>query len=457
MHTKFDPCVNIRVPQGILDAKRMRVNLQALGCRLNEAELQTWARQFQQQGHPVTADAEAADLVVINTCAVTAEAVRKSRKLLRRARRINPWAKLVVSGCFASLDRDALACEQGVDLLVSNQDKDRLVEITARAFDMDSMAHDAMSQAAYPLFVRSRQRAFVKVQDGCHHRCTFCIVTLARGEERSRPIAEVVEEINRLSMEGVKEVVLTGVHLGGYGSDGRCDLAALIRAVLSDTDVPRVRLGSLEPWDLPAGFWALFSDRRLMPHLHMPLQSGSDSVLRRMARRCRTEDFVRLTRAARRQVADFNLTTDIIVGFHGETRAEWQQTLSFVASLGCGHLHVFPYSPRAGTKAATLSGQVHDRVKKERSRQMHALGRRMKGETLAHFVDRRLPVLVEGPYGGSWEGEWFGYTPNYLPVRIRIDEMEDLANRILDVKLEAVHEDGEHLIGNLSGQTDGAY
>jgi len=435
----------------------MRVNLQALGCRLNEAELQTWARQFQRRGHLVTADPAAADLVVVNTCAVTAEAVRKSRKLLRRAQRVNPRAKLVVSGCFASLDRDALAREQGIDLLVPNRDKDRLVEVTAREFDLDAMAHDAMEQATDPLLVRGRQRAFVKVQDGCRHRCTFCIVTLARGEERSRPIAEVVEEINRLGTEGVKEVVLTGVHLGGYGSDGRNDLSALIRAVLAATDVPRIRMGSLEPWDLPAGFWALFADRRLMPHLHLPLQSGSDAVLRRMARRCRTEDLVRLTAAARSQVADFNLTTDIIVGFPGETQAEWQQTLSFVASLGCGHLHVFPYSPRSGTKAATLPGQVHDRTKQDRSRQMHALGRRMKRETLARFVGRRLPILVEGPYGDAPAGEWFGYTPNYLPVRVHADESQDPTNRILDVRLETVHADGEYLIGKPSGQADGAY
>jgi len=425
----------------------MRINLQALGCRLNEAELQIWARQFQRQGHPVTADLETADLVVVNTCAVTAEAVRKSRKLLRRARRVNPWAKLVVSGCFASLDRDTLAREQGIDLLIPNQDKDRLVEITARAFDLDSMVSDAMERTINPLFVRGRRRAFVKVQDGCRHCCTFCIVTLARGEERSRPIAEVVEEINRLSTEGVKEVVLTGVHLGGYGSDSRNDLSALIRAVLADTEVPRVRLGSLEPWDLPAGFWALFEDRRLMPHLHLPLQSGSDSVLRRMARRYRTLDFVRLTGAARRQVADFNLTTDIILGFPGETPAEWQQTLSFVASLGCGHLHIFPYSPRAGTKATTLPGQVNDRTKQERSHQMHVLGRQMKRETLARFVGRQLPILVEGPYDDSREGEWFGYTPNYLPVKVRADKMENSTNRILDVRLEAVHENGAHLIG----------
>lgn len=426
----------------------MRVNLQTLGCRLNEAELQTWARQFQRQGHSVTADVEAADLILINTCAVTTEAVRKSRKLLRRVRRTNPQARLVVSGCLASLDGDALAQAQDIDLLVSNRDKDRLVELATRKLDLDADARGTDEQPAHPLAVRNRQRAFIKVQDGCRYRCTYCVVTLARGEERSRPIAAVVEEINRLSTEGIKEIVLTGVHLGGYGSDSGSDLPTLIRAILADTDAPRIRMGSLEPWDLSETFQDLFQDRRLMPHLHLPLQSGSDSVLGRMARRCKTRDFARLVEAARQRIPDFNLTTDIIVGFPGETEAEWRQTLSFVESLECGHLHIFPYSPRAGTKAATLPGQVHDRTKKDRSRQMHALGRRMKYRTLTRFVGRRMPVLVEGRYRGSPEGEWFGYTPNYLPVRMAIDEAEDPTNRILDLRLEAVHQGGGHLCGS---------
>lgn len=428
----------------------MRVSLQALGCRLNEAELQTWARQLQQRGHLVTTDQDAADMVVVNTCAVTAEAVRKSRKLVRRAQRANPQAKLVLSGCFASLEEEALAREQGVDLLIPNRDKDHLVEIVARELDLDAMPLTATEPDINPLFARGRQRAFVKAQDGCRHHCTFCIVTLARGEERSRPVAEVVEEVNRLHAEGVEEIVLTGVHLGGYGSDDGSDLPTLIRAVLADTEVPRVRMGSLEPWDLPEGFWKLFENRRLMPHLHLPLQSGSDSVLRRMARRCRTGDFARLTQEARQQIADLNLTTDIIVGFPGETQAEWAQTLSFVQSLGFGHLHVFAYSPRPGTRAAGLTGQISNQTKKNRSRQMHELGRRMKKETLAGLVGRRLPVLVEGHYGGSrGGGHWFGYTPNYLPVRIDLDEAETPVNRIIEVSLEAVHEDGESLLGSL--------
>jgi len=427
----------------------MRVNFQTLGCRLNEAELQGWARQFQQQGHLVTADQEAADLVVVNTCAVTVEAVRKSRKLLRRAQRTNPQAKLVVSGCYASLEGDALAREQGVDLLVPNKDKDRLVEIASRELDLDSMPRTAMEPDTNPLFARGRRRAFVKVQDGCRHRCSFCIVTLARGDERSRPVADVVEEVNRLSTDGIKEIVLTGVHLGGYGSDIGSDLRELIGSLLADTGMPRLRMGSLEPWDLPDRFWGLFEEERLMPHLHLPLQSGSDAVLRRMARRCRIEDFAGLVREARQQVPDLNLTTDIIVGFPGETKAEWQETLSFVQSIGFGHLHVFAYSPRPGTKAATLPGQISNETKKDRSRRMHDLGRQMKQEILAGFIGRQLPVLVEGRYAGSPEGDWFGYTPNFLPVGIRTRAAEHPANQILEVKLEGVHRDGESLIGNL--------
>jgi len=259
----------------------------------------------------------------------------------------------------------------------------------------------------------------------------------------------VVDEINYLSADGVKEILLTGVHLGGYGSDVGTDLRELVGAVLGDTQVPRVRLGSLEPWDLPEGFWELFEDGRLMPHLHLPLQSGSDSVLRRMARRCSTQDYARQVREARRLVPDFNLTTDIIVGFPGETDVEWRETMTFVESLGFGHLHIFPYSPRQGTKAATLPGQIPGAIKKERSRQMHDLGHRLKRETLSGFVGRRLPVLVEGRHGGLPEGDWFGYTPNYLPVRVRIDASGDPVNEILEVRLDGHHKDQLSLIGSL--------
>ena len=230
---------------------------------------------------------------MINTCAVTGEAVRKSRKLLRRAQRDNPRARLVVSGCAASLDGEDLG-DAGIDLLVNNVDKDRLVEIASAELALPLMPATAADPAADALFARGRQRAFVKIQDGCRYQCTFCITTRARGEERSRPATEICDEINQLTESGIQEVVLAGVHAGGYGSDIGDSLSGLLARVLTDTDIPRIRLGSVEPWDLPDGFWQLFQNPRLMPHLHLPLQSGADSVLRRMARRCKSGEFARL-------------------------------------------------------------------------------------------------------------------------------------------------------------------
>ena len=424
----------------------MRVSLQALGCRLNEAELETWARQFQQLGHQVTPDEQDADLVVVNTCAVTQEAVRKSRKLLRRAQRANPRAKLVVSGCFATLETQALIAEGGIDLLIPNQDKDRLVAIAAAELDLPTMPVTALDVDANPLFARGRQRAFVKVQDGCRYRCAFCIVTLARGDERSRTIAEVVAEINRATAEGVQEVVLAGVHLGGWGSDLGQGLDDLVTGVLSDTDIPRLRLGSLEPWELPERLWDLFANPRLMPHLHLPLQSGSDAVLRRMARRCRSGEFAQLAAQARERVPGINLTTDLIVGFPGETEAEWRQTLDFVNLIGFGQIHIFPYSPRPGTKAAALPDQVPAAVKRARSQELHELARYLKVTTLDRRLGTEATLLVEGHLGGDPAGDWFGYTPDYLPARLPATATQDLTNRLLRVRLSAHHADGESLV-----------
>ncbi len=340
-------------------AEPHRVRLQSLGCRLNEAELEAWAEGFRRLGLRVAADGEPADLVVVNTCAVTQEAARKSRQLLRRSQRVDPQARLVVSGCLATLEPDSLRA--GPDLVVANGDKDHLVEIAAATLDLPLMPGPGDDAPSETLFARGRQRAFVKVQDGCRHHCTFCITTLARGEERSRPIAEVVDRVNRLAVSGVQEVLLTGVHLGGYGSDlgsePSSDLADLIRGLLAETTVPRIRLGSLEPWDLPDDFWGLFADPRLMPHLHLPMQSGSDRVLRRMGRRCKTAELARLAAEGRAAVPGLNLGTDIILGFPGESESDWAETLAFVEAMGFGQVHAFPYSPRPGTRAASLPGR----------------------------------------------------------------------------------------------------
>ncbi|MEY6432260.1 tRNA (N(6)-L-threonylcarbamoyladenosine(37)-C(2))-methylthiotransferase MtaB [Thioalkalicoccus limnaeus] len=424
----------------------MRVQLHTLGCRLNEAETERWAEEFHRRGIRLAADHEPTDLVVVNTCAVTTEAARKSRNLLRRTHRRSPDAKLIVSGCYASLEADQLAAWRDIDLLVTNRDKDRLVEIVLARFPEPPRQLASTHDPAEPLFVRGRQRAFVKVQDGCRHRCTFCIVSRARGAERSRPLTDVIAEVRRLTDAGLQEVVLTGVHLGAYGRDQGIGLTDLVRALLAETALPRLRLGALEPWDLPADLWDLFADPRLMPHLHLPIQSGSDRILRRMARRGTTDAFARLVAAGRAAVPDLNISTDIIAGFPGETDADWDETLAFVAATGFGQLHVFAYSPRPGTLAATYPDQIPAPVRDHRRAQMTALGRTLRLATLRTFIGRRMPVLREGK---QLEGTAFGYTPNYLPVRFAVDAMvtPDPNDRLWDLSLVGLDPATETLIG----------
>jgi len=425
----------------------MRIRLETLGCRLNEAELETWARQLQARGLKVAGPEDSADLVVVNTCAVTNEAVRKSRKLLRRSQRENPRARLVVSGCAVSVGGAANLDTSGVDLLVDNRDKDRLVEIAAEALALPLMPDSATEPGATALFPRRRQRAFVKIQDGCRYQCTFCIVTEARGEERSRPAADICDEINHLVAQGVQEVVLTGVQAGGWGRDLGDDLAALLQRVLRETDCPRIRLGSVEPWDLGDRFWRLFEDPRLLPHLHLPLQSGSDRILRRMARRCKSAEFERLVSEARTAIPDFNCTTDIIVGFPGETEADWQATLTLCERIGFGHIHIFAFSPRTGTRAAGMADQIPIAIKRERSQALHEIATQGRTATQRHFIGQVMPVLVEGHCSSGDGRDWCGYTPNYLMVRIPGHLVDDAANRIIQIRLEGIDPNGEAIIG----------
>jgi len=427
----------------------MKVHLKTLGCRLNEAELETWAQAFQKSGHQITKQAEAAQLIVINSCAVTQDAARKSRQLIRRIHRDNPQAKLVVSGCYATLNEDEAAALLGVDLIVSNKDKDRLVEKTLTELNMDTMPALSTEPGEISLFTRGRQRAFVKVQDGCRYRCTFCIVTVARGEENSRPVQAVIDEINALHQQGITEVILTGVHLGGYGSDLGNNLSDLIKAILAETSIPRLRLGSLEPWELPDDFFKLFDNPRLMPHLHLPLQSGSDTVLRRMARRCKTEEFATIVNQLRAQIPHFNITTDIIVGFPGETELEWQESFDFIKRIGFGHIHIFTYSSREGTKAASLPDQLNNEVKKQRSRQLHDLAEEMKLKFFADNVGHEFPVLWEGYSEALDDGKQrvFGYTPNYLKVGCVISRDVSVENRTINCIVTAIDE--SYVVGEL--------
>lgn len=425
----------------------MLINFQALGCRLNEAELETWASEFMQRGHEVTIDAAEADVVVFNSCAVTAQADRKSRQQIGRLQRNNPQASLVVTGCHASLNPDAVKRYLGVDLVVDNQHKEQLVETTLALVGnrntYDKLLEPAVDQSLNALLVRGRHRGFIKVQDGCRYRCTYCIVTIARGAERSRHEAEILAEINRLHRQGVQEIALTGVHVGGYGSDIGSSLYRLLSEILEHSQIPRIRLASVEPWDLPDHFFDLFQNPRLMPHMHLPIQSGCDTVLRRMARRCKTDEFARLVDKAREAIPLFNLTTDLITGFPGETEQEWHETMDFVARTGFGHIHIFPFSARAGTKAAGLPGQVDATIKKARSREMHVLAARLKQQELERHLGTRAEVLWEQQVNRDL-GQWIGYTPHYHKVTSMNAQIS--AADISEVSIDTVSDDGSMLV-----------
>ena len=234
-----------------------KVFLTALGCRLNEAELQRWAQEYQTVGYSITQSADDAQVMVVNTCAVTGEAARKSRQVIRKHHRKNPTAKMIVTGCYASLEEQKANEILGVDLVVPNTEKDQLVAQTQAVLDVPTMPAMATEPGEPALFARNKERAFIKVQDGCRYRCTFCIVTVARGDERSRTPESIIDEVNQHVAEGVQEIVIAGVHVGGYGSDIDSDLFTLVRRVLDETDIPRIRFASVEPWDLPDNFFTL--------------------------------------------------------------------------------------------------------------------------------------------------------------------------------------------------------
>ena len=404
----------------------------------------------------MTTGTEDADLIVVNTCAVTCEAAKKSRQLIRRIRRSNKQSKLVVSGCYSSLHPDAVKQLPGIDLVVDNQDKDRLTDIVTQRLDLKTMPNATTEPGTTALFSRGRNRAFIKIQDGCRHRCAFCVVTLARGAERSRTIRQIVEEINALHSYQIQEAVLTGVHIGGYGHDLGTNLPALIKTVLAETKIPRLRLGSLEPWDIGEDFFELFNEPGFMPHLHLPMQSGCDSVLRRMGRRCKPKQFIKLVERLRQRVPDLNISTDIIAGFPGETEQEWRQTMDFCREIGFPHIHVFPYSARAGARAALLPGQLPRQLRKQRCAQLLQLAAQMKHDYMRGYVGRRFEILVESNTGEiNGKKVRFGYSPNYLRTAIAVSGESHRPNSIMTVLVKQYNESAGALVADaeLSGDS----
>ena len=414
----------------------MKVYLQSLGCRLNQSELESLARQFVAAAHVVVGDPAVADVCVINTCAVTAGAERKSRRCTRLLARANPGARIALVGCYATLAPQFCADLPGVTWVISNDEKERVVEIVAPSF-LQLRSEEGRQDPHF------RTRGFVKVQDGCDNHCTYCIVRLLRGSGRSRPVDDVVSKVQVLVDGGCQEAVLTGVNLGAYGRDLELSngLSELIRALLDRTDLPRLRLSSLEPWDLDEAFLDLWKDSRLCRQLHLPLQAGCDDTLRRMGRPITTAQFSRLVETARAAVPDMAVTTDIIVGFPGEDDTDFCASYDFVAATPFARLHVFPYSSRPDTPAARLPDQIDRKTRESRARAMRELGNEQALRFRQRFVGREMMVLFERR---RRDGLCTGLTDNYLRVRARGD---DLHNRLIVARLHSV-QDG-YLLGEV--------
>lgn len=392
----------------------MKIYLDTIGCRLNQSEIETMARQFRAAGHEIVVSAEMADLAVVNTCAVTNEAAADSRGKIRQIGRAGV-SEIVATGCWATLLPHQAKELPNVLRVITNDRKDHLVSdllnLPRESFDLEPIAREPLPG------LHRRTRAFIKVQDGCDNHCTFCVTTIARGEGRSRPVADVILDIQSALAGGTKEIVLTGVHLGSWGYDRNSHLKNLIKAILRETDVPRLRLSSLEPWDLDADFFSLWSDKRLMPHLHLPLQSGCESTLKRMARKTTPRSFRELVSAARDAIPDVAITTDIIAGFPGETDEEFAESLDFVRQMNFAGGHVFTYSPRPGTGAARMKGQLRPELRKKRNHILHDALEESAKSYRQKFVGQTMSVLWESTSEmGEWGWQMEGLTGNYLRV-----------------------------------------
>ena len=416
----------------------MKVYLDMVGCRLNQAEIERMAGQFRVEGHTLVARAAEADLVVVNTCTVTGQAASDSRQRIRQAARAGA-KEVVVTGCWSTLQPAQAAELPGVTRVVPNARKDFLVadllQLPEGSFDLEPIARTPLPG------LHRRTRAFIKAQDGCDNQCTFCITTLARGGSRSRPLAEVAGDVRSALEGGAQEIVLTGVHLGGWGLDFGVRLGDLVQGILRETEPPRLRLSSLEPWDLDENFFSLWADPRLCPHLHLPIQSGSASTLKRMLRKTPPDSFRGLAAAARKIIPGVAITTDVMAGFPGETEAEFAETLDFIHEIDFAGGHVFTYSARPGTAAARMKDQVPHEIRKQRNHVLHAAFSEMAVRYRRKFIGRTLPVLWESVTQASAAG-WrlAGLTGNY--IRVTADSPEPRWNQIDTVKLVELAEDG---------------
>ena len=398
-----------------------------LGCKVNQYETNAMAQEFLEKSYEVVEHTEIADIYVINTCTVTNMSDRKSRQMLRRVKELNENAIVVACGCYAQVAKSELEKIEEVDLILGNNEKKNIVELVekfVKTKKKELEIEDVMNQKEYVEFgdvvYTEKTRAVIKVQDGCDRFCSYCIIPYARGRVRSRKPEKIISEINKIAKEGIKEVVITGIHIASYGKDFKEDykLINLLEEINKIEGIKRIRLGSLEPLLITEEFVnRLVKLEKICHHFHLSLQSGCDKTLKRMNRRYTIEEFRNIVNLLRKNYEDVNLTTDIIVGFPGETDEEFDKTYEFLKEIKFYKMHVFKYSQRKGTKAAVMSGQIDGNKKEERSRKLIELSNINEKEYNENYVGKEVEILWEE----KKEEFYRGHTKNYISAYRKLE------------------------------------
>jgi threonylcarbamoyladenosine tRNA methylthiotransferase MtaB len=430
----------------------MRVAFYTLGCKLNQAETESLASHSGQSGFQIVSPNDVADIYIANTCTVTHIADRKSRHWLRVARRRNPQALIIATGCYAHRSPQELT--QLADLVVNNTKKEHLLEIVTSlslptppfVLEKTPLRHCERSEAISSIAATVRTRSLIKIQDGCHSPCTYCIVPKVRPHEYSLPTSRIIDEVKQKVALGYKEVVLTGTKVGSYrdavlsASEGSStNLRDLVQRILRDTGIERLRLSSLQPSEISSELLALWQDERLCRHFHLALQSGSDTVLQRMRRSYPLDQYQRTINLIKEKIPEVAITTDIMVGFPGESDAEFEQSYSFCQQVSFANIHVFPFSPRPETTAAMMPEQIKDKTKQERNQRMLGLSRSCRRRFCEQFLRQTMPVLWEKETSPG-SGIYSGLTSNY--IRVFVHSEKPLSNEITPVKLVKFHNQG---------------
>lgn len=419
----------------------------SLGCKVNQYETNAMAQKFIEHGYEVVEFDEYADVYIVNTCTVTNVADRKSRQMLRRAKEINKDATLVACGCYAQVAKDELKKIPEIDLIIGNNEKNDIIQIVENHIAQKG-AEDLVSDVMYKLdYVElgtttytEKTRAVIKVQDGCDRFCSYCLIPYARGHIRSRKIENVIEEIKKVVEEGINEVVITGIHIASYGRDFKGEnigLIDLLEEINKIQGLHRIRLGSIEPTIITDEFVERLSKLdKICDHFHLSLQSGCTETLKRMNRRYTTEEFKAVTKRLRSKFPNAALTTDIIVGFPGETEDEFNTTYEFLKEIAFYKMHIFKYSQRKGTKAAVMPNQVDGKIKEERSKKLIELSNENEYNYNKKYIGKQVEVLFE-----EREGEYLkGHTTNYIVVKHKTDK-DDLINKIAKVTVSEAKQD----------------